>query len=66
MIRRFVGHKSGVSAIAVIKNPQLKDYPQKSKVDEDFLAERSIIISGCEFPACEILAWSLDFDTPLD
>ena len=29
-------------------------------------AENNLIISGSEFPSCEIFIWKLDYDPPLE
>ena len=43
-----------------------KKYVANDRVSNLLKAENNLIISGSEFPNCEIFVWALDYNPPLE
>jgi len=49
-----------------MKNPLIDGKPDSNRVKNLINAENHLIVSGSEFPACELMVWSLDLNIPIE
>lgn len=70
LVRTFLGHQTGVSTLATVLNSEhkmsSKKYRAHNRINNLLKAENNLILSGSEFPSCNIFVWALDYNPPLE